>query len=195
PSSSRTRPTGPREARPDDRLRREPGPIYLQQLTRKDGSRLALRAAGMTTSVRHHVFVGDHSIELLLYLDPRADPPRVAQGAAGVQARVSLGRADRIVGQPGALLELLVDHVLAQLGHADEDPLELVIVGERVLARLLVGGEHPLGDIGMILEEFLARIEDAPGVGVGIAVEQAGAVEELGARPHPVASRPRPGAR
>src|SRR5215510_9601261 len=130
-------------------------------------------------SVRHHIAVVDQIIERLFHIDTRTDHAGLLQRDAGFQDRVALRRADLVVDEPGALLELLVDHVGAQLGHADEDLLELVVVGERILARLLVGGDHSLHEIGMVFDELLTRIEDAPGVGVGVAIKQLRTIENL----------------
>ena len=94
------------------------------------------------------------------------DHARLLQREAGLQDRLALRRADLVVGELGALLELLVDHRVRQLGDGDEDLLELVIVGERIFARLLVGREHALHEIRMVLGELLAHVEDAPGIGL-----------------------------
>ena len=84
-----------------------------------------------------------------------------------------------------------------KLGHADEDLLELVVVGERILARLLVGRDHAPHDVGVILGELLAHVEDAPGVGVGIADRTACAPSLtsccaiIGSRPAQASTSPR----
>ena len=74
--------------------------------------------------------------------------------------------------------------------------LHLVRIGERIFARLFVDLEHALHEIGMILEELLAHIEDAPGVGVLVAIEQLGAVLDfgraiIGSRPAQASTSPR----
>ena len=94
------------------------------------------------------------------------------------------------MGELGALLELLVDDGIGQLGNGDEGFLELIVVGERIFARLLVGRDHPPHDIGMILGELLAHIEDAPGVGVAVAVEQPRAFVHFVLRHHRVEAGP-----
>ena len=83
------------------------------------------------------------------------------------------------MGELGTFLELLVHDGVIQLGDADEDFLEIGVIGERVFARLLVGRNHARHDIGMVLGKLFAHIEDAPGVGFGLAVEQPRAVLDL----------------
>src|SRR5436853_5940476 len=95
-------------------------------------------------SVRHYVTIIDQVVERLLDVDARTDHAGLLQRNARLEDRFALRRADLVVDEPGAFLELLVDDVLAQLGHADEYLLELVVVGERILARLLVGRDHAL---------------------------------------------------
>src|SRR5262245_57472311 len=139
--------------------------------------RAALRVCA---SVRgRHVAIVDEVVERLLDVDARADDARLLQSEARFQDRFPLRRADRLVSELGALLELLVDDVVGELGDGDEGLLELIVVGERVFARLLVGGNHPPHDVGVILGELLAHIEDAPGIGLAVAVEQPRAVLEL----------------
>ena len=43
----------------------------------------------------------------------------------------------------------------------------------------------------MILEEFLARVEDSPGIGILVAIEEPGPVLDLSLRHHRIESRPR----
>ena len=52
------------------------------------------------------------------------------------------------MGQLGALLELLVDHRLGQLGRRDEHALHVGVVRERMLARRLVDREHAAHEVG-----------------------------------------------
>ena len=60
---------------------------------------------------------------------------------------------------------MLVDDGIGQLGRGDEVGFQLVIVAQRIFARLLVDGEHAFHQIGILLGEFLADIENAPGIG------------------------------
>src|SRR5262245_51222900 len=106
------------------------------------------------------------------------------QCETGFEDRFPLRRTDLVVRELSALLELLVDDRAIQPGDADEDLLQLVVIDEGIFARLLVGRNHPPHDVGMILGELLAHIEDAPRIGVRFAVEQARAVFHLMLRHH-----------
>src|SRR4051812_29489417 len=142
-------------------------------------------------SVRfRHVTIVDEGVDRLLHVHARRDDARLLQSEAGLQDRVALRRPDLVVRELGALLELLVDDRVGELRSCDEDALLLVVIGERILARLLVDREHAAHDVGMILQELFARIEDAPGIGLLVAVEQLGAVGDLGLRHHRVEPRP-----
>src|SRR5262249_41988800 len=148
-------------------------------------------ARGTRASVRgRHVAIVDELIDRLLDVDAGADHARLLQREAGFEDRFALRRADLVVGELGALLELLVDHRAVQAGDADEVFLQLVVVRERIFARLLIGRNPPPHDVGVILGELLAHIEDAPGVGLGLAVEQPRAVLDLVLRHHRVEPRP-----
>ena len=136
------------------------------------------------------VAVVDQVIDRLLHVHAGRNDAGLLQGEAGLQDQVALRRADLVVRELRALLELLVDHCVGELGAGDEDALFLVIVGERIFARVLVDREHAPHDVGMVLEELLARIEDAPGIGLLVAIEQLGAVGDLGLRHHRVEPRP-----
>ena len=113
----------------------------------------------------------DEVIDRLFDIDRRANHPRLLQRDAGFENGFALRCANLVVGELGALLELLVHHVAVELGHSDKNLLELVVMGERVSARLLVGGEHARNNVGVILGEFFAGIEDTPGIRRGIPVE------------------------
>src|SRR5215471_10013021 len=171
------------EARSPDGAKRNPG---AAEQAAPPFPGIAPLYPGYRRLVRHHISTVDQLIERLLDVDARADHTRLLQRNAGLKDRLPLRRADLVVDEAGALLELLVDHVLAQLGHSDEDLPELVVVRERVLARLLVGRDHSLDQVRMIFDELLARVEDAPGVGVGVAIEQPSAVDDLMLRHHRV---------
>src|SRR4051794_28642840 len=137
-----------------------------------------------------HVAIVDEIVDRLLDVDARADHARLLQGEACLEDGLPLRRADLVVSELGALLELLVDDVVRELGDGDEGLLELIVVGERIFARLLVSGNHPPHDVGVILSELLAHIEDAPGIGLAVAVEQPRAVLDLVLRHHRVKAGP-----
>src|SRR5215831_3502394 len=139
---------------------------------------------------RRHVAIVDEVVDRLLDVDTGADHARLLQRKAGFEDRFALRRADLVVGELGALLELLVDDGIGQLGNGDEGFLELPVVGERIFARLLVARNHPPHDIGVILGELLAHIEDAPGVGVAVAVEQPRTLVDFVLRHHRVEAGP-----
>src|SRR5262245_66574461 len=63
-----------------------------------------------------HVTVVDQIVEHLPDVDIALDHAGLLQREASFQDRVPLRRADPIMGQLGALLELLVDHRLRQCG-------------------------------------------------------------------------------
>src|SRR6185437_12421867 len=136
--------------------------------TDRYGSRLALRLAGTTTvSVRRQRnLVVDQCVKRRLDVDLGLDDAGLLQRQTRGEDGFALRRTDPAVGQFGALLELLVDHRVGQSGDRDKGLLQLVVIGERIFARVLVSGEHAAGDIGIILQELFAHIEDAPGVGI-----------------------------
>ena len=78
-----------------------------------------------------------------------------------------------------------------QLGEIGENLFQLVRVRKRPAARVLVDLEHALDDVGISFGEILAHVEDAPGVGFGLAVEEHGAALDLGCGHHRVEARPR----
>ena len=101
---------------------------------------LAERARGTRPSVcGRHVAVIDELIDRFLDVDAGADHACLLQREAGFEDRFALRRPNLVVGELGALLELLVDDGVGQLGDGDEGLLELIVVGERLFARLLVG--------------------------------------------------------
>src|SRR5882757_2966170 len=61
-------------------------------------------------------------------------------------------------------------------------PMKVVFIGQRIFARFLVHREHAANGVGIILQELLAHIEDAPGVGVRLAEEQLCALLDFGMR-------------
>src|SRR5882672_7910165 len=106
----------------------------------RDGFRSAPpERLGMTpsASVRHRdVAIVDQVIDRLLDVDAGADDARLLQRKTGLEDRLALRRSDLVVGELGALLELLVDDGAFKTGHADEGLLQIIVVGERILARL-----------------------------------------------------------
>src|SRR5712691_10069294 len=92
---------------------------------------------------RQRDVVVDEVIDRLLHVDIRRDHARLLERNPRRQDRVALRRADAAVGELGALLELLVDHRVGQLGDGDERLLHLVVVREREFACLLVDRKHP----------------------------------------------------
>src|SRR5262245_28267804 len=123
-----------------------------------------------------HVAIVDELVDGLLDVDAGADHARLLQREPRFKDRVALRRADLVVGELGALLELLVDNRAIQAGDADEYLLQLIVIGERIFARLLVARDHAPHDVRVILGELLAHVEDAPGIGITVAVEQPRAV-------------------
>src|SRR4051812_40948272 len=69
---------------------------------------------------RQRDLIVDQRIQRRLDVDLGVDDAGLLQGDAGGEDGLALGRADPAVGQFGALLELLVDHGLRQLGGSDE---------------------------------------------------------------------------
>src|SRR6516225_2750089 len=126
-----------------------------------------------------HVAVVDQIVERLLDVDIGRDDAGLLQRQPGLQDGVALLRPDLVEGELGALLELDVGNRVGQLGDGLEHVLLGVVIGEAVFARLFVDPEHALGQVRIGLQELLARIEDAPGVGGLVAVEQPGAVLDL----------------
>src|SRR5215470_12622355 len=90
--------------------------------------------AGRASVRGRDVAIVDEVVDRLLDVDARTDHARLLQGDACFEDRFPLRRADLVVGELGALLELLVDDVVRELGDGDEGLLELVVVGERILA-------------------------------------------------------------
>src|SRR6185437_5752654 len=87
-------------------------------------------------SVRQRDAAVDQGVDRGLHVDVGLDHAGLLERETRGQDRFTLRRADLAVGQLGALLELLVHHRVRQLGCGDEDLLELVVVAERILARL-----------------------------------------------------------
>src|ERR1051326_7881010 len=154
------------------------------------GNATRANAAELSLVPRDRHAVVDQVVDGGLHVDARRNDPGLLQGDAGGEDRLALRRADAVMGDLGALLELLVGDRVGQLGHRDERVFELVIMGERVFARLLVNGERALHEVGVILEELLAHVEDAPGVGGGVAIEQPRAVLDFRLRHHRVEPGP-----
>src|SRR3974390_1146116 len=79
-------------------------------------------------SVRRHreVLVVDQVVEHLFHIDVGRYDARLLQGDASGEDRVALLRADLVVGEPRALLELLVDDRVCQLGEGAEGGLPFV---------------------------------------------------------------------
>ena len=95
------------------------------------------------------------------------------------------------MGQFGALLELLVGHDIRQFCHGGECLLQLVVICDRVFAGVLIDCEYPTNDIRVILQKLFADVENAPGVGIRLAVEQFRAVLDFRLGHHGIEARPR----
>src|SRR5262245_434899 len=148
-------------------------------------------ARGRRTLLRgRHVAIVDELVDGLLDVDAGADHTRLLQRTTRFEDRFPLRRADLVVGELGAFLELLVDDRAIQAGDADEYLLQLIVIGERIFARLLVSRNHPPHHVGVILGELLAHVEDAPRIGFVLAVKQPGAVLQLVLRPTRIAACP-----
>src|SRR5262249_9585210 len=77
-------------------------------------------------SVRRYrdVLIVDEIVECLLHVDICRDNTGLLERDAGSKDRLPLWRADLVMRELGALLELLVDNVSGQLGHRDEVRLQ-----------------------------------------------------------------------
>src|SRR5262245_33904662 len=64
-----------------------------------------------------HQTIIDKLVDRLVDVDSRADHVRFLQGDTRFQNRLALGGPDLVVGELGALLELLVHHRIIELGH------------------------------------------------------------------------------
>src|SRR5882724_4682904 len=95
------------------------------------------------------------------------------------QDRVMLRGPDDRMRQVGALAQLLRRHLVVELGGLDENGAQLVRMVQRPFARMLIGHQHALDQLRVLLRELLAHIEDAPAVLVGVTVEEHGAVLQL----------------
>src|SRR6202035_707046 len=129
-------------------------------------------------------------VERLLHVDIGRDHAGLLQGEAGLQDGIALLRTDAVECQLGALLELDVDDRAGQFGHVHEDAFFVVVIGQAIFARLFVNREHALGQIGIVFQELFARIEDAPGVGRLVAIEQPRTVLDLRRRHHRIEASP-----
>ena len=107
--------------------------------------------------------------------------------AAMIVCRLLL--ADLAAGEVGAL-QLPGDHRLRQPGGGDQRGVQFGRMGERPFAGGFVGGEHAADDVRMGGGEVLADVQHAPGVVCRVAVEQAGAVFDLGGGHHRVEAGP-----
>src|SRR5262249_38229983 len=68
--------------------------------------------------------------------------------------------------------------------------LQVIIVGERVSSRFFVDRQDAMDELGVILEEIFAGVQDSPGVGLRLAIEQPSAVLYLCLRHHRVEAGP-----
>src|SRR5580700_7818194 len=143
-----------------------------------------------TTTLRAYITIVDQTVERLLYIDARREHPRLLQRQTRLQNGIALWRANAIEGQLGAFLELNIDDFAGQLGHRHEDPLLVVVMGETIFACFLIHRDHPAGHIGILLEEVIAGVEDAPGIGLLTAIEQPRAVLHLRLRHHRIEAGP-----
>src|SRR3954465_9662102 len=91
---------------------------------------------------RQRDLVVDQRIKRRLDVDLGVDHAGLLQSEAGGEDGVALGAADAAVGEFGALLELLVDDFSRQLGDADEGLLQVVVIRQRIFARLFINGEY-----------------------------------------------------
>ena len=79
---------------------------------------------------------------------------------------------------------------IGQLGDADESFLQFVGIRQRIFARLLIDCQHATNHVRMVFQELFADVEDAPGVGGGLAEEQSGAVLDFRLRHHRIEPGP-----
>src|SRR5262249_47940886 len=124
------------------RLPPAPGPVPRPRSWRQETRRslpmqyrqcpCAEGRAGRASVRGRDVAIVDEAVDRLLDVDARTDHARLLQGDACFEDRFPLRQADLVVGELGALLELLVDDVVRELGDGDEGLLELVVVGERI---------------------------------------------------------------
>src|SRR5262245_30162504 len=109
-------------------------------------------ARGTQASVRgRHVAIVDELVDRFLDVDAGADHACLLQREAGFEDRFPLRRPDLVVGELGALLELLVDDGIGQLGNGDEGFIELTVVGKRIFARFIVGHSDTTQGVGLIV--------------------------------------------
>src|SRR5258705_11836432 len=80
---------------------------------------------------RQRDLVVDQRIERGLDVDLCVDDAGLLQREAGGENGVALRGADAAVGEFGAFLELLVDHLAGQLGDADEGLLQAFVIRQR----------------------------------------------------------------
>ncbi len=161
---------GPRERRTPSREEDQASGRHGALPWRRHAQRAAVEKRRSTSVVDGglHIVVGRHDARLLKREAGGED--RSICGWPMVEW-VSLGA-----------LELALDHRLGELGVVDERLLQLRRVGEREGARLLVGLEHLRDEVRILLGECLAHVQDAPGIGGRVAVEERRAALDLGRR-------------
>src|SRR5262249_22111511 len=120
------------------------GPCALPWIASSSFGLLAMTAWNAALVPRDRHAVVDQVVDGGLHVDARRNDAGLLQGNAGGEDRLALRRAHAVVGDLGALLELLVGDRVGQLGHRDEDVFQLVVMGERIFARLFVDGERAL---------------------------------------------------
>src|ERR1700753_3724539 len=105
----------------------------MRSLGRDDS--VVVARAGSSLIRRQRNLVVDQRVQRRLDVGLAVDHAGLLQRHAGGEDRLALRRADPAVRQLGAFLELLVDHVVRQLGDGDEGLLQLVVIGERIFTR------------------------------------------------------------
>jgi hypothetical protein len=117
------------------------------------------------------------------------DDAGLLKGEPGSEDRVPLIRLDRWRGKVGPL-QLAGGHLGRQAGRLSEDLSEPLRVVQRPLPASLVCRDDCLHNVGMLGGEVLVDVEDAPRVEPGLAVEELGALFQLGFGHHRVETCP-----
>src|SRR5579883_737909 len=146
---------------------------------RRRGMRLFLRLLAL----RHaqDVLRIDELIGGLADIGIGGDDAALFQHIARGDDRLALLGADDAAREIVALERLSGDGI-GDLRAFSDDGAQLVRMRQGPFARGLIDREHALDEVGMVLGEILAHIEEAIGVEIGIAEEEARALLELGLR-------------
>src|ERR1700687_1825376 len=183
--------TAAKSATTSDRACGFPPPAFAPRRHPPPQSGRGKKKAARAFSIRRQRnLVVDQRVERCLDVDLGLDHPGLLQRDARGEDRLALRRADPAVGELGALLEVLVAHRVGQFGDGNERLLQVVVVRDRIFARVFIDREHAASDFRIILQELFAHIENAPGVGVGLAEEQFCAVLDFRLRHHRIETRP-----